>query len=541
MTEPQGLKFATYHLDKIETLKELEKTGQLWWKSTLSNQQTIEKLYLIVLKEAADVVALQNVSQKSTMKKVLSEVYGFVHFDLLTIAYNRNRVQFIEKRDIDLLPRVLARADTEYGVVNSLPASSLLLSLSCVNALYSLFEMIDADDAGRTIRFIVVNCDLSGTPEGSDAFRCALICEMFRLLYEDTNFSALWDTQRVVILGSFKSAPGTAPYDYLTRFTNVIEERFVAQVSRAEGDEVVHHTGFDGCAVRRFCFLVVRLARIGQLHHLTKVIIETTDFPIDRVDDWELTTLQDEQPLRGTVEISASQIIFSFKTPCSLHGAKRHFRLNWVEKRERDAPPLLDLVSPSSSEHVVHVHGISYGYDNFETGRARSFFRSAYATCPHNQTPCTTKELLAKNPQLKILTVPKCFLHPEPGTQKGPDTSKNAIVDFTTWCDHSLSSPFARPTCDEPQFTTFFPLTASSLVMECKLPKEGILTCKEFAVGTHDYILYCTSSFKCTEVGKLQSLLDVWNGGMPSVPDTMVGSHLFLSCTLQLMLHERSL
>ncbi|RNF13571.1 uncharacterized protein Tco025E_06122 [Trypanosoma conorhini] len=396
-----------------------------------------------------------------------------------------------------------------------------------------------ADAKEPPVSFIAVNCDLSRTPAKQHNFRCALISEMIRVLYEDMHLTKSWGTGRVLLLGSFKSPPDSPPYDYLTRLYEANETKFQLRVTRSEGDPVMIRAGSASCVVRRWCFIAV-CANHFQLHRLTRIVIDARSGSLDNVRELELATLHDDANLPGVVKREAKTLTLAFAPPCEVTGPLRHFRLAWREYREDASSPLLEI---GSKQHPISLYGLPHRYNNTEEmERTSPLFRSAYATCRHQQAHCGMKELLSKHAELRSVLAPLDHTTSTLCTWQlvQPDLKGDCVSFCSSGCGSSLS-PFGESSILEPQFTVFFPIIASLRTSsipprEAKAGAESEAEAEaeeEFVCGTHDYILYTASSFHCEEVGRLPSLEDVCAGWFKPIKDgPALSSHLLLSCTL---------
>lgn len=483
------------------------------------------------LLQIADLLALQNVTNKKMLSSTLPPFFGISRSDELAFAYNRNCLRLEEKRDINLLSRVLSCVNTEYGYANCLPSFATLLSLSCIKAMYVLFEML-SEGRDSPIRFIAVNCDLSKTATSIHTFRSALICEMIRVLYEDVNLTELWGTQRVVILGNFASLPDSLPYNYLTRFTAMIEEEFAIRATKSEEDNDAPPNATRGGPnfVRCHCLLVVCRTHIRQLHHLTSVVIRAAGDLLDNIEGLELVLLQKEQRLRGITRRDGGELALLFDPPCCLSGTPRQFRLSWLERRENGTFPLLSF-APSTGNSVC-VYGQSYGYGTPNSESGTHCFRSAITSCPNDLVPCSTKNPLVKNTELRSVMSSLDDERVESNFQRKNSLLGGVCAPLATWGQHSLFSPLDAGERGRPQSTDFFLNGGSSPNLESDTNQEEVFS------GGHDYILYREPFFRCEKVDRVPSSALVLDGEMPTANDSETSSRSLLSCTLEIQIKQ---
>ncbi|RNF00600.1 hypothetical protein TraAM80_07608 [Trypanosoma rangeli] len=527
------LKLCTYRFDGPHVLCELRDSGGRRFQDSLPPYSVLEQCCSKVVDMHADLVALQNVHPKKMVEKLLLPPLACSHTAGLGFAYNTETLRLKEKKEVNLFSLVLCRAKTELGYASCLPSFRFRHSEPYIPATYALFEMV-ADANDPPVSFIALNCDFSRTPAKLHSFRCALISEMIRVLYEDINLTECWGTGRVLLLGSFKSPRGSLPYDYLTRFSGVTEEEFQVRATRSEVPPIMENAASSPCVVRRWCFLNISTNRVRQLHHLTNVVIEARGGSLDSVRELELTTLHDEVGLPGVVKRDTDRITLLFNPPYEVTGTQRHFRLAWREYRESSTSPLLEL---GSEEYPIRLYRLSHGYSNSglmeKTGPR---FRSIYASCIHQQPHCGMEALLDKHAKLQNVTVPfedtSSKLHIQQVLPRGLGCDN---VSFRSWGRESLLPPFEESSTLGPQSTAFSPqkpCLGLSVIPTLEATAEGCEEEGDFVCGTQDYILYSASSFCCEEVGALPSIVEACAGWLlPMKDEGAPSSHLF-SCTV---------
>ncbi|KAH8612970.1 hypothetical protein ERJ75_000824400 [Trypanosoma vivax] len=534
MSRP-NIKVASYRLDNHLLLLESKAEDAVWYR-TIDMNSAVAKACSLLLKDSADLIALQNVVQKSIVKRELSPTYELVSCDHLIFAYNKSRLKYIEKRDVDLQSLVLAKVESDYGYRQSLLSSTISASLMPVRVVSCCFEVVeDASASGGRFCFVAVNCDLSGIPAWAHTYRCALITVMHQFI-KNVRFKKAPEVRGTVILGSFGALPGSLSYEYLTRRTAVTEEKFIARVTGTEvyGTRVGEEEGV--CLMECLCHFTVFQKCIGQLHHLTRLVIKTSSV-LDSTGEWVLFSLDSDCKVTGTVEMERHELTIQFDPAFPLSGVHRHFRLSWVEKQKCDNSQQVVNLSSSCLENSVILYGLSYGLHEQKTADTSAKFCSAYATADHDQRHCSVGELLGLMESLKKTSVPLDFdLHEnDANSDRKMDAARpmpGRVVPFTTWCSECPWSPFTISQYREPQFTAFFPWCSSPMPSAMPSTAAGGKEQLMFAFGTHDYIFYEAECFRCLSVRPLPSLNKLLLEGPGITEEEGTSSHLLLSCTL---------